>query len=95
MTSIGNIEVAGVWVGATKATSVFIGNTEVWEAETPPAPPSPLTKVKYTSASGLSDWEGDIVGELSGASINSPTSQIPNVTNSIEIQIGSHITNIG
>lgn len=27
------------------------------------------TRVKYTTSSGLSDWEGDIVGELKSSSI--------------------------
>ena len=85
MIDIGNIEAAGVWVGATKATSVFIGNTEVWEAATPP---SPLTKVKYTAASGLPDWEGDIFYTLTSSSI-------PNRTSIEEVQIGSDVVEIG
>ena len=55
------------------------------------------TKVKYTSASGLSDWEGDIVGDLTGGGTSwspSPTSQIPNVTSAEEIVIGTHVTSI-
>lgn len=46
------------------------------------------TKVKYTAASGLPDWEGDIVGELTDASI-------PNKSNIAEVEIGSHVTSIG
>ena len=66
MTSIGNITASGLWVGSIKANFAFLGDVKVWEATTPPAPTSPLTKVKYTAASGLPDWEGDIVGPLSG-----------------------------
>lgn len=46
------------------------------------------TVVKYTAASGLSDWEGDIVGELTDSSI-------PNISNVEVVEIGSHVTSIG
>ena len=46
------------------------------------------TVVKYTAESGLPDWEGDIVGELTSSSI-------PNKSNIAEIAIGSHVTSIG
>lgn len=52
------------------------------------------TRVKYTAESGLSDWEGDIVGELSGTS-GRATTQIPNVTSAEEVKLGTHITSIG
>ena len=44
------------------------------------------TRVKYTS--GIQDWEGDIVGELTSSSI-------PNRTSIAEVEIGSHVTSIG
>lgn len=46
------------------------------------------TVIKYTTASGLSDWEGDIVGELTDSSI-------PNWSDIVEVEIGSHVTSIG
>ena len=46
------------------------------------------TVVKYTAASGLSDWEGDIVGELTSSSI-------PNKYSAEVVEIGSHVTSIG
>ena len=46
------------------------------------------TRVKYTASSGLSDWEGDIVGELTNSSI-------PNKSNVEVVEIGSHVTSIG
>lgn len=45
------------------------------------------TYVKYTDASGLSDWEGDIVGQLT-------TSSIPNLASVKEVELGSHVTDI-
>ena len=45
------------------------------------------TRVKYTAASGLPDWEGDIVGELTSSSI-------PNLSKAEEVEIGSHVTSI-
>jgi hypothetical protein len=56
----------------------------------------PETRVKYTQASGLANWEGDISGSLSGTS-KSPykTSQIPNIQYAEEIEIGSDVTSIG
>lgn len=52
------------------------------------------TRVKYTAESGLPDWEGDIVGEISGGSYKA-TSQIPNVTSAEEVELGTHVTSIG
>ncbi len=46
------------------------------------------TRVKYTTESGHSDWEGDIVGELTSSSI-------PNKEHIEEVEIGSHVTSIG
>jgi hypothetical protein len=46
------------------------------------------TVVKYTTESGLSDWEGDIVGELGSNSI-------PNMEYVQEVEIGTHVTSIG
>lgn len=45
------------------------------------------TYVKYTDASGLSDWEGDIVGQLAANSI-------PNLASVKEVELGSHVTDI-
>lgn len=52
-----------------------------------------LTRVKYTTASGYSDWEDDIVGEITGGD-ETPTTQIPNVGYVQELSIGSHVTSI-
>ena len=46
------------------------------------------TRVKYTASSGIQDWEGDIVGELTQSSI-------PNKSDIAEVEIGSHVTSIG
>lgn len=46
------------------------------------------TKVKYTAASQLPDWEGDIVGELTDSSI-------PNKEQAEVVEIGSNVTSIG
>ena len=58
-----------------------------------------LTRVKYTTASGLPDWEGDIVGSLDGTEesggVFGPTTQIPNVTYAEDVTIGSNLSAIG
>ena len=46
------------------------------------------TVVKYTAASGLPDWERDIVGELA-------SNTIPNKSDIAEVVIGSHVTSLG
>lgn len=46
------------------------------------------TVVKYTAESGLPDWKGDIVGELTRLSI-------PNSSDAEVVEIGSHVTSIG
>ena len=46
------------------------------------------THVKYTAESRLPDWEWDIVGELTDESI-------PNKSDVIVVEIGSHVTSIG
>ena len=48
----------------------------------------PETRVKYTQASGLSDWEGNIVEELTGSSI-------PNKNYIETVDIGNTVTSIG
>ena len=45
------------------------------------------TRVKYTASSGIPNWEGDIVGELTD-------SLIPDKSNIAEVVIGSHVTSI-
>ena len=50
--------------------------------------PNGKTRVKYTSASGLPDWEGEIVGELTSSSI-------PNNSYIETIDIGTYVTSIG
>ena len=63
--------------------------------------PDPVlpTRVKYTTSSGLSDWEGDIVGSLDGTEeaggVFGPTPQIPNVTYAEDVTIGSNLSAIG
>ena len=46
------------------------------------------TRVKYTVESGLSDWEGDIIGELTSSSI-------PNIRQAETIDTGNTVTSIG
>lgn len=57
--------------------------------------PDPVlpTRVKYTTSSGLPDWEGDIVGDIVGEEDQGeyePTTQIPNVKQAEEIIVGSN-----
>ena len=96
MIDIGNIEAEGVWVGATKAVGLYQGDVEVWSKDTPP---NPLTVVKYKAASGLDDWEDDIVGDLHGGvdmwHRPQPTAQIPNVLSADSVEIGTHVTSFG
>lgn len=87
MTNIGNIEIQDLFVGSNNAVGLYFGAVEVWSKDTP-QPTSPNTKVKYTAASGLPDWEGDIVGALTSSSI-------PNRTSAEEVEIGSDVTSIG
>lgn len=49
---------------------------------------SHMTKVKYTAASGLPDWRGNIRGELNIGSI-------PNVEQAETVDIGLGVTSIG
>ena len=87
MTSIGTIEIQDLFVGSVNAVGLYFGAAKVWSKDTP-QPTSPNTKVKYTAASGLPDWEEDIVGELTYDSI-------PNKSNMAEVEIGTHVTSIG
>ena len=42
----------------------------------------------------MADWEGLISGEIAGSG-RTATTQIPNVTQSVEIQIGNAVTIVG
>jgi len=70
---------------------IFLGeppaNIKAWIVEHYRPVVKKTTVVKYTAASGLPDWEGDIVGELT-------ISSIPNKSNIAEVEIGSHVTSI-
>lgn len=52
------------------------------------------TKVKYTEASGLPDWEGMISTEISGTS-GQATTQIPDVNYAISVELGNGVPGIG
>ena len=54
------------------------------------------TRVTYTQASGLSDWSGDVVGEVAGTQL-APyyTTQIPNAQYIETIEFGELATSIG
>lgn len=93
MANIGTIEIQDLFVGSKNAIGLYQGAVEVWSKDTP-QPTSPSTKVKYTAASGLPDWEGDIVGEIIGGD-GTPTKQIPNIYQAAEIVIGSNVTVLG
>ena len=58
--------------------------------------PDPVfpTRVKYTAASGLPDWEGDIDGVIQGGGDEEATTQIPNVFSAEEVLIGSNVTGL-
>lgn len=86
MTSIGNIEIQDLFVGSANAVGLYQGAVEVWSKDTP-QPTSPNTKVKYTAASGLPDWEGNIEGDISKNSI-------PNIESIEEVNIGTSVTTI-
>lgn len=87
MTNIGTIEIQDLFVGSNNAVGLYQGAVEVWRKDTP-QPTGPNTKVKYTAASGLPDWEGDIVGELSSVSI-------PDIANAEVVVVGTDVTSIG
>lgn len=73
-------------------SKVFLGkpsaNVEQWIKDHHKPVVKETTVVKYTAESGLPDWEGDIVGELTDNSI-------PNKSDIAEVAIGSHVTSIG
>jgi len=73
-------------------TQIFLGkppaSIEQWIKDHAGPAAKETTAVKYTAASGLPDWEGDIVGELTGDSI-------PNISNAEVVEIGSHVTSVG
>lgn len=73
-------------------TQIFLGkppaNIEQWIKDHHGPVVKETTVVKYTAASQLPDWEGDIVGELTD-------NAIPNWSNIAEVEIGSHVTSIG
>ena len=54
------------------------------------------TLVKYTAASGLEDWIGNISGTIAGTG-STPyyTTQIPNVKQAMSISLGNDVTSIG
>ena len=91
------------WVYGVAASGTFYYNGSDTTTGTSAIPvgwtvlPIPVpTKVKYTAASGLPDWEGDIVGELSGRTTNPYyTTLIPDVLSADNIQIGNQVTSIG
>ena len=96
MIDIGNIEIQDLFVGSANAVGLYQGDVEVWSKDTPP---NPLTVVKYKAASGLDDWEDDIVGDLHGGvdmwHRPQPTAQIPNVLSADSVEIGTHVTSVG
>ena len=96
MIDIGNIEIQDLFVGSANAVGLYQGDVEVWSKDTPP---NPLTVVKYNAASGLDDWEDDIVGDLHGGVDMwyrpQPTAQIPNVLSADSVEIGTHVTSFG
>lgn len=75
-------EVSGTYCYPTNAGGVFLGYETI------------KTKVRYTAASGLPAWEGDIVGQIVGSS-GQATTQIPNISSATSIEIGSKVTGIG
>ena len=87
MVKFGNIEVSDLRLGSTQPKAVYFGDELVWQHEEP-TPPVSTTYVKYTAASGLPDWEGDIVGTLNSNSI-------PDRLSSESVEVGTHVTSIG
>lgn len=53
-----------------------------------------LTFARYAPESGLPNWEGNISGEIKGGN-SIPTTQIPNVSQAVEIHLGTNVTKIG
>jgi hypothetical protein len=72
--------------------NVFLGkppaNIEQWIRDHHGPVVKETTIAKYTAASGLPDWEGDIAGKLTSSSI-------PNKSSAEVVEIGSHVTSIG
>ena len=70
-------------------TQIFLGkppaSIEQWIKDHHGPVVKETTVVKYTAASRLPDWEGDIIGELTSSSI-------PNRSDIAEVEIGSHVT---
>lgn len=67
------------------STEIYLGNPPAGRAEWIIGR---ATKVKYTAASGLPDWRGNVRGELSRNSI-------PNVEQAETVDIGLDVTSIG
>ena len=68
------------------STEIYLGNPSVRRIEWIVSRYS--TKVKYTAASGLPDWQGNINGELTRSSI-------PNIEQAEMVDIGLGVTSIG
>lgn len=81
--NFGSKEVSDLHVGSLNVVAAYFGAEEVWQKST-----AGKTKVKYTAASGLPDWEGNIVGELDDSSI-------PNKSSAETVEIGTNVTSIG
>ena len=83
----GNAALSNIAVGSSAATALALGSAVVWQREQPPVVKE-TTVVKYTAASGLPDWEADIIGTLSSLSI-------PNRESIEKVEIGSDVIEIG
>lgn len=67
------------------STEIYLGNPPARRAEWITGR---ATKVKYTTASGLPDWRGNINGELKRESI-------PNIEQAETVDIGLDVASIG
>lgn len=56
---------------------------------------NPQTRIKYTTESGLSDWESEVSGTITGKN-TSPyyTTQLPNIDQAEEVYIGTSVTGV-
>ena len=56
---------------------------------------NPQTRIKYTAESGLSDWESEVSGTITGKN-TSPyyTTQLPNIDQAEEVYIGTSVTGV-
>lgn len=77
-------------IGDKAVETLYIDDKLVWEKEV-----ADHAKTWYKYAGDTKWRKVSITGEISGTGIYSPTTQIPNVSDVVELEIGSDVTSIG